>query len=234
MTARSVVLSLLLGAHPASATPAELLRLTAGLVKETAMRVALTRMVAAGDLIRSADGYGLSERLLDRQRRQDEAVNPLTRPWDGDWLVVVVTSIGSDARTRAALRSGLTSRRFAELREGIWMRPDNIAVELGPELSVHTRTLTARDERPAELAATLWDLTEWADTGYGLLKAMADADDISGRFAVAAAIVRHLRRDPVLPPDLLPTDWPGQLLRDRYAEFVDELTSRREAGQVES
>ncbi|MEB3070099.1 PaaX family transcriptional regulator C-terminal domain-containing protein [[Mycobacterium] vasticus] len=230
MTARSVVLSLLLGAHPASATPAELLRLTAGLVKETAMRVALTRMVAAGDLVRSAEGYGLSERLLDRQRRQDDALNPATQPWHGDWIAVVVTSIGSDARTRAALRSGLTSRRFGELREGIWMRPDNIAVELGPELGVHTRSLTARDERPAELAATLWDLTEWSDTGHGLLKAMADADGIPGRFAVAAAMVRHLRRDPVLPPELLPADWPGQRLRDRYAEFVGELTSRRDMG----
>lgn len=234
MTARSVVLSLLLGAHPATATPAELLRLTAGLVKETAARVALTRMVAAGDLVRSAEGYGLSERLLERQRRQDEALNPTTRRWHGDWIAVVVTSIGSDARTRAALRSGLTSRRFAELREGIWMRPDNIAVELGSELSEHTRSLTARDEHPAELAATLWDLTEWANTGHGLLEAMAGADDISGRFAAAAAIVRHLRCDPVLPAELLPADWPGQQLRDRYAEFAGELASRRNTGEVES
>ena len=57
MTARSVVLSVLLGAHPAWATAAELLRLTEDFgIKETALRVALTRMVSAGDLVRSDDG----------------------------------------------------------------------------------------------------------------------------------------------------------------------------------
>jgi len=233
MTARSVVLSVLLGAHPASATSAELLRLTAGFdIKETAMRVALTRLVAAGDLVRSAAGYGLSERLLARQRRQDEALNPLTRPWGGNWLAVVVTSIGCDARTRTALRSGLSERRFAELREGIWMRPNNIDVDLGADLGTRTRMLTARDQQPAELAGKLWDLTGWAHTGHQLLAQMADAPDVPGRFAIAAAMLRHLRRDPVLPPELLPPDWPGERIRSRYADFVDELTSRRDASRT--
>ncbi|HEY5151233.1 MAG TPA: PaaX domain-containing protein, C- domain protein, partial [Mycobacterium sp.] len=70
MTARSVVLSVLLGAHPASATSAELLRLTADFgVREQTLRVALTRMVGTGDLVRDDDGYRLSDRLLSRQRR---------------------------------------------------------------------------------------------------------------------------------------------------------------------
>lgn len=233
MTARSVVLSVLLGAHPASATSAELLNITAGFgIKETAMRVALTRLVAAGDLVRSAGGYGLSERLLERQRRQDEALNPQTRRWGGDWLAVVITSIGCDARTRAALRSRLTERRFGELREGIWMRPDNIAVDLGAELTAHTRLLTARDEKPAELAGRLWDLAGWAATGNALLAEIAAAPDVPGRFIVAAAMVRHLRRDPVLPTELLPPDWPGDRIRSRYAEFVDEVAAQRDAGRT--
>ncbi|WP_230987386.1 PaaX family transcriptional regulator C-terminal domain-containing protein [Mycolicibacter heraklionensis] len=232
MTARSVVLSVLLGAHPASATPAELLRFTADFgIKETAMRVALTRLVAAGDLVRSVDGYGLSERLLERQRRQDAALDPQTKRWSGDWLAVVITSIGCDARTRAALRAGLSDRRFAELREGFWMRPDNLEVELGDRLSSYTRLLTARDEQPAELAAKLWDLDGWARTGHELLTAMADAEDVPGRFVVAAAMVRHLRGDPVLPPELLPRDWPGARIRSRYAEFAQELASRRDVAQ---
>jgi phenylacetic acid degradation operon negative regulatory protein len=65
MTARSVVLSVLLGAHPACATAAELIRLTSDFdIREATLRVALTRMVGAGDLVRSEDGYRLSDRLL--------------------------------------------------------------------------------------------------------------------------------------------------------------------------
>ncbi|MGB6107017.1 MAG: PaaX domain-containing protein, C- domain protein, partial [Mycobacterium sp.] len=77
MTARSVVLSVLLGAHPARATAAELLRLTADFgIREPTLRVAVTRMVGTGDLVRADDGYRLSDRLLARQRRQDGALHP--------------------------------------------------------------------------------------------------------------------------------------------------------------
>ena len=133
MTARSVVLSVLLGAHPAWATAGELIRLTADFgIKETTLRVALTRMVGAGDLIRSADGYRLSDRLLARQRRQDDAMRPGPGPGGETGYVVIVTSVGTDARTRAALRTTMHDKRFGELREGVWMRPDNLDPELAP------------------------------------------------------------------------------------------------------
>src|SRR6201987_2859606 len=99
MTARSVVLSVLLGAHPAWASASELIGLTADFgIKETTLRVALTRMVGTGALIRSADGYRLSDRLLARQRRQDDAMRPRTRPWRGDWLGGVVPHVGTGGR----------------------------------------------------------------------------------------------------------------------------------------
>ena len=130
MTARSVVLSVLLGAHPAWATASELIRLTEDFdIKEATLRVALTRMVSAGDLVRSEDGYRLSDRLLARQRRQDDAINPQLRSWDGTWTTLVITSVGIDARTRAALRTTLQQNRFGELREGVWLRPDNLKLD---------------------------------------------------------------------------------------------------------
>jgi phenylacetic acid degradation operon negative regulatory protein len=233
MTARSVVLSVLLGAHPAWATASELIRLTADFgIKETALRVALTRMVSAGDLIRSADGYRLSNRLLARQRRQDDAIDPRVRGWRGDWVVLVVTSVGSDARTRAALRTAMHDRRFGELREGVWMRPDNLELDLDPEVDARVRVLSARDDAPAELAAQLWDLLAWAHAGRRLLDDMAAASDIPGRFVVAAAMVRHLLTDPVLPDELLPADWPGARLRAAYHDFATELLKRREPTQL--
>ncbi|WP_407687639.1 PaaX family transcriptional regulator C-terminal domain-containing protein [Mycobacterium sp. HUMS_1102779] len=233
MTARSVVLSVLLGAHPACATAGELIGLTADFgIKETALRVALTRMVGAGDLIRSAEGYRLSERLLARQRRQDDAMRPRTRAWRGDWLTLIVTTVGTDARCRAALRTTMHHKRFGELREGVWMRPDNLDPDLGPDTLGRVRVLRARDDAPAELARALWDLPAWSATGHRLLDEMATAADVPGRFMVAAAMVRHLLTDPVLPGELLPGEWPGARLRAAYHDFATELSKRRDTTRL--
>ncbi|MHA3023600.1 PaaX family transcriptional regulator C-terminal domain-containing protein [Mycobacterium sp. BMJ-28] len=227
LTARSVVLSVLLGAHPAWASAAELIRLTSDFdIKEPTLRVALTRMVGAGDLVRSDDGYRLSERLLARQRRQDDAIAPQVRGWDGDWSTVVITAVGADARSRAELRNTLVHSRFGELREGLWLRPDNLPRPV--PVAGRVRVLSSRDDDPAGLAALLWDLPGWAETGRMLLAQMAGAADVPGRFAAAAGIVRHLVTDPVLPAELVPADWPGDALRRVYQEFAAELVALRD------
>lgn len=234
MTARSVVLSVLLGAHPAWATAAELLRLTSDFdIKDTTLRVALTRMVSAGDLVRSSDGYRLSARLLARQRRQDAALAPVTRDWDGDWITLVVTAVGADARDRSTLRNALQESRFGELREGVWLRPDNLTEGVPAQAAGMVRALRSRDDHPGELAARLWDLPGWADTARRLLREMDSATDIPGRFAVAAAMVRHLLADPVLPDALLPGDWPADRLRAAYSDFAALLVARRDAQPME-
>jgi phenylacetic acid degradation operon negative regulatory protein len=210
-----------------------LIRLTADFgIKESTLRVALTRMVGAGDLIRSADGYRLSDRLLARQGRQDEAMRPQTRAWRGYWHVVIVTSVGTDARTRAAQRASMYRKRFGELREGVWMRPDNLDVDLEPDVADRVRVLKARDDAPGQLAAELWDLPAWASAGHRLLDEITDAPDVPGRFVAAAGIVRHLLTDPMLPAELLPDDWPGARLRTAYLNFATELLERRDATQL--
>jgi len=232
MTARSVVLSVLLGAHPAWATAAELLRLTEDFgLKESTVRVALTRLVSTGDLVRSADGYRLSDRLLARQRRQDDAMRPHVKPWDGTWTTLVITSVGVEPRARAALRTTLQHNRFGELREGLWLRPHNFAVALPEDVMQRVRVMYSRDAEPAELARQLWDLPEWAGTGRRLLDDMATASGIPGRFVAAAGMVRHLLTDPVLPEELLPREWPAPALRESYFRFADELAARRDTTQ---
>uniref|UniRef100_UPI003525AB94 PaaX family transcriptional regulator C-terminal domain-containing protein n=1 Tax=Streptomyces sp. PU_AKi4 TaxID=2800809 RepID=UPI003525AB94 len=52
------------------------------------------------------------------------------------------------------------------------------------------------------------------------------------RLTAFAAVVRHLLADPVLPPALLPADWPGDALRSAYGGYRRELTgeARSRAG----
>jgi phenylacetic acid degradation operon negative regulatory protein len=226
LKARSAVLSLLLGAHPPELPVRDLVRAVATFgISESTLRVALSRMVAAGDVLRTDGTYRLSHRLLDRQRRQDEAVHPETRAWRGNWEIAVITSIGRSPAERADLRADLGSLRLAELREGVWARPANLRRSWPRHLDEHLRRFTGRPGDDAqELALSLWDLDAWAAMSLALLEYFGAATHPADRLTAAAGIVRHLVVDPVLPRELLPDDWPGDALRQTYTTYQSELT----------
>ncbi|MFJ1970132.1 PaaX family transcriptional regulator C-terminal domain-containing protein [Streptomyces sp. NPDC087903] len=225
LSARSVVLSLLLGVHPPELSARDLVRAVEPFgVGGSTLRAALSRMVAAGDLRRMETRYRLSDRLLARQLRQDEAVHPHTRAWDGDWEMVVITATGRGPAERAELRARLTTARLAELREGVWLRPANLRRALPERLEEVAQHYTARPDRPAgELAAVLWPLDTWSASARSLLSHAGRTRRPADRLTTFAAVVRHLLADPVLPSDLLPRDWPGAELRDAYRDYQEEL-----------
>ncbi|GGS98988.1 PaaX family transcriptional regulator C-terminal domain-containing protein [Streptomyces chromofuscus] len=226
LSARSVVLSVLLGAHPPELAVRDLARVVEPFgVGGSTLRAALSRMTAAGDLLRTDTGYRIGDRLLERQRRQDDALHPGERAWDGDWEMAVITAIGRGPAERADLRSRLTVLRLAELREGVWLRPANLRRPLPDDLGAVLQSFTARPAQPArDLAAELWPLGDWAATARALLDRAARAERPAERLTVFAAVVRHLLADPVLPPALLPAGWPGPALRTAYAAYQRELT----------
>jgi phenylacetic acid degradation operon negative regulatory protein len=228
LTARSAILSALLGMHPAQAPVKDLLAIATELgLQESAVRVALTRMVASGDLERAADGvYQLAPRLLDRQRRQDIAVGSGSQHWTGQWQLVVVTAGADDPAGRTALRTALQNAKLAELREGVWTRPNNIEVQVPAEFSDRTTVFTASPEdSSADLAERLFTPSSWADEANALLASFAAEDGMTERFETAAAAVRHLLHDPLLPNALLPPQWPGQALRGAYERFRIEFAT---------
>lgn len=222
LSARSAVLSALLGSHPPSLPARHLVRIGALFgIAEGTVRVALSRMVAAGDLVQSGGLYTLSRRLVERQARQDESRAPRTRPWDGAWEIAVVTAERRAPADRAALRHTMTTLRLAELREGTWMRPANL-VRDWPEIV--TAQCTLIDGRPrTDPTPLLWDLDGWAAEARRLHRALDRALDQAGGlaegFLVSAAVLRHLLADPLLPAELLPAGWPGAELRARYDDF---------------
>lgn len=221
LTARSVVLSTLLGSHPPRLRARVLVRVGELFgIAEGTIRVALSRMVAAGDLVQADGGYQLSERLRLRQARQDESRSPRTRPWDGSWEIAVITAERRPAADRAALRQAMAALRLAELREGAWLRPANLSRERPGIVAQQCTFLEGRPEgEPRQLAATLWDLREWADAARTLNAALDQARPLAEQFTISAAVLRHLLADPLLPPELLPAGWPGPDLRDHYERF---------------
>jgi phenylacetic acid degradation operon negative regulatory protein len=224
LTARSVVLSLLLGTHPSKMSAGELTGAGRHFgIPPATLRVALSRAVAAGELTRADSDYVLGDRLLARQRRQDEAVDEAALPWDGAWEMAVVVVTGRTGPERAALRERLAGLRMAELREGVWTRPANLRRSERAVDPVLSTFRAVPDGEPAALAATLWDLDGWAHEGRDILATLATTTEPARRLSVAAYLVRHLTTDPLLPPALHPAGWPGGDLRAAYADYQREL-----------
>lgn len=237
LTTRSVLASTLLGVRPPELPTIVLVR-SCGLfgISDGTARVAISRMVAAGELVPTDDGYALTGALRDRQERQRLSRHGTTLPWSpGDpWRSAVVTAERRSAADRAALRRAALALRLAELREGVWLRPDNLPPGELPEAEtvVAGQTLalgsTPRTDEVA-LAARLWDLDGWTARAARLGAAMdaslpaleaADRGALRLGFVLSAAVLRHLLADPLLPSALVPRDWPGPALRATYDTWV--------------
>ena len=235
LSARSVVASVLLGTHPPRLSAAALVELCGrfGITGGTT-RVALSRMVAAGELAAEDGSYRLvGEGLLSRQRAQDDALDPPARPWTGTWHMAVVVSSGRAAAERLELRRAFADARFAQWREGVWLRPDNLARPGALPADSPVRWLEAQPhDDPAALAGELWDLAAWAARGETLLSVgpeqpgdlvASEPEWAAAVFAAAAATLRHLRTDPLLPEALLPARWPSDRLRARYTRYLGAI-----------
>lgn len=236
LTARSVVASTLLGTDPPW-LPTRLLVRAGALfsIAEGTVRVALSRMTGAGELVASGDGYQLVGRLRERQARQVASRTAATRDWDGTWELAMVRSGAARAASqRAALRQALADLRLGELREGSWLRPANLPTDRSPEArqvaAAQCLWVRRAPVEPPPDPAELWDLGSWTTDAADLRAELADlsprldAGDtgaLRAGFVTSAAVLRLLQHDPLLPAGLVPDDWPGDELRrdyDRYDE----------------
>jgi len=208
----------------------EIFGLTGGTI-----RVAISRMLANGELAKQERGYLLIGSLADRQARQATGRNPPTIEWDGQWEVVSANSAAGRGSGGEALRSAATTLRLARLRDGVWTRPRNLDPERdrAPRAVINSlcTTFIARpDQRGGsfELRDSLWDLESWAADARELRANInkltarlerGDNRDLAPGFIESAAVLRLLSNDPLLPPELAPLGWPSESLRGDYAKF---------------
>jgi phenylacetic acid degradation operon negative regulatory protein len=230
LSARSVMASLLLGRRPPEAPVADLVRWCGlfGIAEGTA-RVALHRMGAKGEIVVTDGVYRLAGRLIGRQSRQESSLTPRVRDWTGGWRMAVIVATRRDAPTRAGLRDAMRRLHFAERREGVWLRPDNLELDVTAGVREQCEWLTARpDGDPVTLANQLFRPSRWARRAAVLRIRLAEMTDrlagdepeiVADAFVAGAATLRHIGSDALLPTPLLPADWPGAALRDEYLRY---------------
>jgi phenylacetic acid degradation operon negative regulatory protein len=238
LTARSVLVSTLLGTDPPRLPVSFLVRTGAlfGLAEGT-VRTALSRLVTAGDVTTDGDGwYALTAELSARRVRQERSRAAAVQEWSGRWWIGVVAAGPRAPRERAELRRSMERLRLAELRDGVWIRPDNLAPEQRPPAASRGDVchwflgdpVLGLDRPEADLAAQLWDLDGWIERSgelrremHGLLGRLesGDLEALAPGFVLSAAVLRHFLADPLLPRELLPRRWSGQQLRADYDRY---------------
>ena len=244
LTARSVLASALLGADEPVLPVAGLIAAASLFgISPGAARTCLWRMVSNGELTSDNGSYALAGHLLERRHRVDDAARPDdSRRWDQTWELAVVSLERRPAAERLELRKAATALHLAEIREGVWIRPDN----LDPQRLPTSRAVLdaqcihfhgADSDIAADVARSLFCIDAWSGDARRLTIAMADeldapphADDeiatLTYQFALSIAVVRHLQLDPLLPVPLLPDDWPAATLRNTYRRFDDAFKDR--------
>lgn len=222
--ARSLALSVLLGLPEPQLSARSLVALAElfGLAPGT-MRTALSRMTGRGELVATSTGYRLGPRYVDRKAAQDSGRHD-PAPWNGDWWMIAVSG-GRELADRRAFRTTMRDHRFGEVRPEVWLRPANLDVPplQGQQLAVRG-PLLGRDG--VDLVAALWPLDDLARRAVTLLGELDRKEAMTNRpselpdaIVLAASVVRFLRDDPILPPELAPPGWPADRLRTRYRSF---------------
>lgn len=222
--ARSLVLSVLLGLPAPRLSAAAIMRLAAPFgITPGAMRTALSRMVAAGELANHGGDYELHGRLLERKEAQDVGRRPPGDAWDGTWWIATVTAASRTIGERREFRAHMINARMGELRPETWLRPANLAgPHVGRDVAVVRGPLSGPDAD--ELVGGLWDLPAIGARCRALIAALDDPDShLPALMLRAAAVIRFLREEPLLPRALTPEDWPADDLRERYRELDRQL-----------
>ncbi len=217
-------------------------------INERRIRTSVFRLAREGWLASRRTGRRSLYRLTDDgARRFEQAYRRIYAPpaeaWDESWEVLVAA--GLPARRREALRAELGWQGFGVIGSGVYVRPaqpDSTPPAAATSAGAHRAILfRARDDASLggnSLAAAVpraWDLSAIAADYRRFLRrfggvierfrrSSVDDHDPEQCFVVRTLLIHEYRRvllrDPRLPAELLPLDWPGAaafaLCRDFY------------------
>jgi phenylacetic acid degradation operon negative regulatory protein len=199
------------------------------------VRTALSRLVAAGTLLRERDGktahYRLSAAAEAEFRTAAGLIHGPARPEPTGWIELAVVENG---HARKDVRAALEGQRFTALTGGAMLRAEH-AGRPAPDFKGVVMLRAEAGAGVAARAEALWRLSELAH-GYLSINhhaeaVLAEADRMNAQDKLLARILlvhefrRVILRDPFLPDSLLPQGWPGHAARARFDAAAAGLTT---------
>lgn len=162
--------------------------------------------------------------------------------WDKSFWGILLSLPAGDKKGRYRITKKLSLYRFAPLSPGFWMRPCLPREKLERKLEIlfrddRCRMVRFHPVRPftkAE-AAALWDIAGAQDEMRAAVRQAVDAmkrsrgltpvEAFIERLTTGERIVAALFRDPLLPREFLPADWPAPELRRLFTKFDSAMVS---------
>jgi phenylacetic acid degradation operon negative regulatory protein len=209
-------------------------------LSERAVRTSVFRLAKEGWLVPLAVGRRSEYRLTEVGQRRIDAVHErlyshAQRPWDRGWTIVATGAGELDAETRDALHRDLGWLGFGQLAPGVMLHPDPDERALRQLLdAAGPRVLVIRGpaapwlapQAQADVLRVGWDIdrlaadySEFLEIFRPAWQALRDAThpDPALCFSVRTLVMhgyrRAILRDPLLPEELLPHNWPGTAAR---------------------
>jgi phenylacetic acid degradation operon negative regulatory protein len=228
-TAKGLTLDLLSSLR-GEAMPVAALVAAAGLfgIDENALRVAIARLLGAGQIARDERGsyrLGAAAHAIDRRVLGWRAAELRIAKWTGGWwLVRAGTLPPARARARRHRERALSLLGFAELAPGLALRPDNLRASLA-ELRAELRALgLERDALIAHVgeldadhearARRLWRRESFAaayrrslaelEASEARLARLPEERAMVESFMLGGRVIRELVLDPLLPEPFAP------------------------------
>ncbi|GAA0897561.1 PaaX family transcriptional regulator C-terminal domain-containing protein [Pseudonocardia zijingensis] len=200
-------------------------------IEAKSARQALARTAAEGLLVSDRAGRRVRWSLTEQGRRllSDGAAriygfgHPVP-PWDGRWLVLLVSVPEARRQLRHRLRTRLAWAGLGSPAPGVWLTPDpgkqEEAAEVIADLGLTAATSSfvgpfGEIGTPRQVVEQAWDLAEVEAAYEEFLATFADAapDGPAEVLAHQIHLVHAWRRfpflDPKLPGELLPEEWAG-------------------------
>jgi len=216
-------------------------------INERLVRTSVFRLAREGWLATSPVGRESLYRLTrNGARRFEQAYRRIyaapVDAWDQSWEIVIAN--GSTAGQRRKLQQELNWEGFGTFVQGVYARPAQgpstvarivAALELGDEVVIARayddaalggQSLSSAVPRAWDLAGVAGDYRRFLARFGGVIQRFraSEAHDPAQSFIVRTLLIHEYRRvllrDPQLPAELLPLDWPGAaayaLCRDFY------------------
>ena len=210
-------------------------------IENGALRTAMSRLAADNWVVRKKSGRnsiyalaGSGRHAFDEATKRIYAAGP--PEWDGQWTVVMVPSAERFAAADALIAAG-----FVEAGGAAWLRPETSAVQSLPSEVNGALVLKSHADRVPENVSGFWEVGE-SVRAYDALTAnyqalddaLANGAQLEPLDALAARSLlihdwrRIVLRDPNLPSQLLPEDWPGENARAVVRSIYTKLAPASE------